>query len=796
MRDLIYLKGAEGMEKLASYAVARNLIPFFGAGFSAGAEALNGSVPDCAAAQEYMKKALIEENPECADNLAEFDFTELAGEFYNNVPGSKRARYFEDNFTNVKLSDNLKSFLSEIDWPYAYTINFDDGIEQSILDGSTRFRVILPYREFRKPRSSVRLLYKLHGDANYECLYCGESNGATGKNIIFSSDQYLQAIADEENRDMLNALKSDLSTRIVLFIGCSLQDEQDLRYVYNQCKGDCTPGSMRIVVRIERPSDQETKNLRKHGVSHVLLVDNYIRFYTDFLNKYKELKEQQSRIYRFYNPAIRQITDAQESLELLSHGTTFDIKQNSFDWIKLYVTRDISVQIINELEAYDCMVIEGRRFSGKTAVLCEICKKTPQYSHYYFPSKIVPDEQVVANLITTTKQGLFLFDSNSISHEVYHYIIDSSDLVKQNGHKIIVAINSSDNNILSKMLSKSFSLRYQFSPTELRQNQNKADELGLSRRKSLQTNVDYVLLLAENNTIDLAFMPKDKMAYSLHESVLLIVLAALDKVYDADVIALGIPMHEVGAFITKVGEKLVQREPCSPDEATKHSAMKLVHNSKFALLKIVNGLSEERVVESIFYIVKHCQHDYTRKRFYISVMLFDTLNQLFQDSPRRAELIKKIYDKLSELLYSDMHYWLQRAKCTYRYAREQSALETSYTYAKKAYDDGRQDIHYKASLTLSIICCAISEYKKGQDKIDECRLAIRYANEAVFSDFYQQNNSSLQLDLDAKQGKSHSGIQMIANVCNFVKQNSTDTEDVEISESILERLHKLSLEKN
>ena len=32
MKDLIYLEGAEGMEKLASYAVARNLIPFFGAG--------------------------------------------------------------------------------------------------------------------------------------------------------------------------------------------------------------------------------------------------------------------------------------------------------------------------------------------------------------------------------------------------------------------------------------------------------------------------------------------------------------------------------------------------------------------------------------------------------------------------------------------------------------------------------------------------------------------------------------------------------------------------------------------
>lgn len=139
MKDLIYLEGAEGMEKLASYAVARNLIPFFGAGFSAGAEALNGSVPDCTAAQEYMKKALIEENPECADYLAELDFTGIAGEFYNDVSELKRARYFEDNFTDVKLGDNLKAFLHEIDWPYAYTINFDDGIEQSVPEETQNF---------------------------------------------------------------------------------------------------------------------------------------------------------------------------------------------------------------------------------------------------------------------------------------------------------------------------------------------------------------------------------------------------------------------------------------------------------------------------------------------------------------------------------------------------------------------------------------------------------------------------------------------------------------------------------
>lgn len=85
---------------------------------------------------------------------------------------------------------------------------------------------------------------------------------------------------------------------------------------------------------------------------------------------------------------------------------------------------------------------------------------------------------------------------------------------------------------------------------------------------------------------------------------------------------------------------------------------------------------------------------------------------------------------------------------------------------------------------------ARNEYEnKYSEPIDIANLTKIYYN-------CISENTSLQLDLDAKQGKSHSGIQMVVNACNFIKQNSTDMEDVEISESVLDRLHKLSLEKN
>lgn len=40
MKDLIYLEGVEGIEQLASYAVDRNLIPFFWGWFLSGCRSL------------------------------------------------------------------------------------------------------------------------------------------------------------------------------------------------------------------------------------------------------------------------------------------------------------------------------------------------------------------------------------------------------------------------------------------------------------------------------------------------------------------------------------------------------------------------------------------------------------------------------------------------------------------------------------------------------------------------------------------------------------------------------------
>ena len=99
--------------------------------------------------------------------------------------------------------------------------------------------------------SRVCLLYTSVGDIDRNVVdngrHCFDAvqQGVVDRHILADAHKHIinvQCKRNEEKmciRDRLNALKSDFSTRIVLFIGCSLQDEQDIRFVYNQCKEEC-----------------------------------------------------------------------------------------------------------------------------------------------------------------------------------------------------------------------------------------------------------------------------------------------------------------------------------------------------------------------------------------------------------------------------------------------------------------------------------------------------------------------------------------------------------------------------
>ena len=190
MDTVDYYRHKKSVETVVDLLKKQVLVPIWGSGYTYGAKAKKGTVPDAKEATCLMK-AIIHEYVD--KDYESNNFFDVASVFMTRVDAEIRDNFFRNYFTDVKLGKTEVDFLN-LPWPHAYTINVDDGIENS-----SDFKVVLPYQEkYKLPRKDTRLLYKLHGDANYELQYEKENN------IIFCSEQYLEAINAESNKPFLN----------------------------------------------------------------------------------------------------------------------------------------------------------------------------------------------------------------------------------------------------------------------------------------------------------------------------------------------------------------------------------------------------------------------------------------------------------------------------------------------------------------------------------------------------------------------------------------------------------------
>lgn len=760
-REIIYLEGNEGIARLARMAYNKSLIPFFGAGFSVCATAANGVVPDGQQARDMMA-AIIEDSGGSVS--PHDDFFDVSTKFFRKASEDQRRKFFEDNFTKVKLSRELGEFLS-LDWPYAYTINVDDGIENS-----SDFKEVLPYRNLSKPKQGRKLLYKLHGDANHEYL-----QNSTDENIVFSTAQYLCAISSVDNTDFRNIILSDYSNSNLLFLGCSLQNEIDLKTYFAESKKYADPRNdiMRIQLRNSRADEDTTDRLLDHGITHVLLVERFSEFYPAFIQEYNRYADSVKKtVYQYFNPSVNPVSnfskdlceEKERSLMLIKTGTIFDKSNNSFLKSGLHVSREVASKVVDSLNEYTLTTVQGRRFSGKTNLLLTICERVSTRDRYFFPSDSTIDVEIVKTIVSERKNGLLLFDSNSVSPEVYSYLSENEETLLRNNHRLIFAINASDNHMPTKLKTISFLLPSKFERYSLNQQKLAADRYGIPRRNKVESNADYLFDLAKRKTISVDDLRVNASDFSLNSTALLLLLAVEDKVYLSDSIAIGITNKELSSFIAKMKNasfQIVEIVPCEREEASMHCSQKVVHNSKLALLDAIDTISDDQITGTIKQVITRLINDRNRKRLRIDIIMFDTLNQLFGSRPNRAILMGRIYEELTEVLSNDLHYWLQRAKYQYRNSTGREALNTAYGYATKVHKDGWPEISHKAALTLSLICFDLSD---NSDTMNSYMLeGIEKAYEAVFSGKYRIN-----VDDEFGKGMENSGRLKIIKNCENV----------------------------
>lgn len=751
--SITYLEHTDGIKRLVNLLHNENLTPIIGSGFTRGCKTKRASVPDGTQVTQLMKDIICKFKQ---INLANADFNKVSDRFFSIVPKEQQWDFFETYFTQVTLHDYLSVFLA-LPWPYIYTLNIDDAIERTGI-----YKAVLPYQNAKVPNTAMKLVYKLHGDAEHEILY------RVQKNIVFSVNQYIEFLTSPDNTTVFNSISGDYTQKNLLFIGCSLANEPDLKYIYSHIEEDVSPNVLRCIIRTKQLDVDEEINLEGYGINTVIVVNDYELFYRDFVREYENLAAKEVGLqYQFTNPKIVSLDAADKDLNIkyILGESIFELTKNVFYKSNLQVVRNCVKDIEACLEKNNCVIIQGRRFSGKTFLLSILADRYKKYTTMYFPSEFTIDEDVLQTVLENSMDTLFLFDSNSLSSYAYQVVAHSGDLLEQNNNKLAISINSNDTYLSDTLDAETIHLPPVFFGEELKSLNPACDRYGLLKRRPKETNVDYLKRLNDEQKIDFSLFSKLPKRYSQQELVLLMLLCIKDKLYFSDISALGIRFHDVDDFISRL-QGLVERVPTSKGEKTCHAAEKLVHNSKYYLLSLMRDFSKDEIISTVTYIVSKLSRDKSRRRLYIETVLFDTLNQLFGHTQGAGRLILELYEALDPYLNQDMDYWLQRAKSIYRiYPNHYDKLKTAYQYAKKASGDGNLRIQAKASLTTSLICCLLAN--QCQDAKDEYNYeveAITSAESAIASEYFRLNQKNLKGDLGI--GVRDSYFNLIIKVCN------------------------------
>lgn len=728
-----YIEHNEGIAKLATLLLEERLIPVFGAGFSKAAPSLNGVVPDGDKCTEIMK-SLIQKYVTTIDSevLAAYDFNDTAKRMRKSVPRfipeNEYLKFFRNYFTEVKLSQTKNDFL-HLPWPFVFTINIDDGIENTSF-----FNTILPYQNARKNFNSAKCsLFKLHGDAKYELHYNQENN------IIFDSDQYTQSLSEPNNQTMRDCFSTAYKEYNLLFIGCSLKNEPDIKFIYNSISKE-RHKTMGIVLRTNKLSALEEDDLEDYGITDVILVKDYELFYVDLINAVAEIQIQEKvNNYPFTNPRVEEIDDM--DLKYFSGFRSFSEEKNTFYKSRLIIDRDSFLEIEKAIQSCYITFIEGRRFSGKTSLLCTLCQKEKRRTVYFFPSTTQERADVVLDILSNHKYSLLIFDSNSLSSECYYLFQDVLDILQKNDNRIIIATNQSDNYLPELVESEYIKIKNTFSENELHALLSQTNLHALTERRRTNTNLDYLNIIEKEQGIALSLKLQLPNEYTRNEQILLILLCVKDKVFSRDITSLHIKYSEILSFLDRTSF-LCEWIRTAKGESGTYSTHKLVHNSKNIILEEIRKMKHEDIISSIIAIISTFRNgDSNQKRIYREVMQFDTLNQLFGRKKGAGKLIFKVYESLEKLLSDDLHFWLQRSKSIYRLVPDQyHKLRMSYAYAKKVYmDSDNNTLTTKAALSVSLICSLLYKLEKNPvSRINLIEESINLGYKAIFSEYYKQ----------------------------------------------------------
>lgn len=700
------------------------LVPILGSGFTRGVTTRRGGrVPSGTELKDVMIEKISLKKKINESELKAESFSSISEFFQNTFPNPAEDQvidFYLKNFTGVKINNPQQlHFLNDVKWPYIYTLNIDTGIEDS---KPQEWEVFYPNRKFdeRRINPNCRILYKVHGDV---AMFCKNTDY---NEMILTESQYIASL--QKSEQFHDLLSSDCGNKNLLYIGCSLDDEIDIKYsvLADKNRNKKVRDIRGIYVTSQDLSEFKKDKLAGFNISHIIKLssnDDYEYFYEFLVQCYEESQAQtEKNITNFRYTELEKLgKDKSANLDYLA-----DLSPDK-NKLPFYYVSSERIQNINLLQDKINVVI-GRRFVGKTMLAHAILETHPNCERFFISEKESLSEKDVEDLLQE-HNALIIFDSESLDDRGFNNLLVKFDSSKNN--MICIFFNSFDD-VVNLLTFRSEIINYAIDSTltgkllkkDVLAINEKLDLLGIATFNEKNNLLDNTLRIA--NVYNRKLINNYTIS-SLEELKLIIWILVKNKIYFQEIVILG--MAKIYKKIVSQFSPFIQEENCKKGEIGMHSVTKVICNGKLGLLQILSAYiypsakselgkrmtkeHQKNVCQAIYEILlsfSKIDMDHVKE-----FLQFDKLNDIFSrvysessiasmSKPNGSKSIKygaakfihNVYanENIKRLKADDPNYWLQRAKSiyitnNYRHAGSTAEILEAIDWAKKAEQDSR-----------------------------------------------------------------------------------------------------------